>query len=69
MLTFKEHKINGRTIETGSEQHYKNTAVDFLLVQLPLQAKALSELYGKDKWRNEISKFKSENFKVLSLLQ
>ena len=69
MGIFKAHKINEKTIKTGSEQHYKNTAVDFLLVQLPLQAKALSELYGKDKWRNEISKFKSENFKVLSLLQ
>ena len=40
-----------------------------LLMQEPLHPKAFSERYGEDNRRNEISKFKSENFKVVSLLE
>ena len=40
-----------------------------LLMGEPLHPKAFSEHYGDDSRRNEISKFKSENLEVLSLLE
>lgn len=108
MLTFKEHKIDGKTIELtlqnvivteanssskifrnilknfvislkrtpnkkaffkGPERHDKDVTTASLFMNEPLYPKAFSEHIGADTRREEIKKYKTENNKIVSLLE
>ena len=104
MRTFKEHRINGKTIEQSTQEailsgsksyrsivelyteslnqkpnkksfikspdrHDKDVRTASMLMAEPIYPKAFSEHFGDDKRRIEIDKYKSENFKVNSILE
>lgn len=62
-------KPNRKSFYKSPERHDIDVTAASLLMHEPLHSRAFSERYGEDNRRNEISKFKSENLKVVSLLE
>ena len=62
-------KPNKKSYKISPKKHDKNVSAASLLMCEPPYPKAFSKRYGPDSRRTEILKFKSENFKVINLLE
>ena len=60
---------NKKSLFKSPEQHDKHVSVASMLMVEPIHSKAFSERFGKDSRREKVEQFKSENSRVVGILE